>query len=157
MVLVCLYSHSVFVCGLKNQGGAAAAEAIDKICDVVGTMGRLRSDGGSCFTCATFKKACERRRIQHLVVNRYSPFQNGAAERAVAGVKKIFRLFPEIVAQSGKQSRWFSLLGRSIRCLNDRPFSGSTPFEIFYERSRNHEEKLRYDGIPQLVVLLWLI
>ncbi|KAF4646627.1 hypothetical protein FOZ61_005522, partial [Perkinsus olseni] len=92
-------------------------------------------------------KMCERRHIRHFVVNRYSPFQNGAAERAVAGVKKMFRLFPEIVAKHGKPSRWFSLLGRSIRRLNDRPFLGSTPFQIFYGRPRNHEEMLRYDGV----------
>ncbi|KAF4650553.1 hypothetical protein FOL47_001069 [Perkinsus chesapeaki] len=142
MVLTCLYFHYTFVCGLKNQSGTAAVEAVDKVCDMVDTMHRLRSDGGCHFTCKAFKTMCERQGIQHMVVNRYSPFQNGIAKRAVAGLKKTFRLFPDVVKQEGKGSQWFSLLAGATRRLNDRPFLGHVPFEVFYGRPR--EEQLRY-------------
>ncbi|KAF4647545.1 hypothetical protein FOL47_004472, partial [Perkinsus chesapeaki] len=119
-----------------------------------GLMRELRTDGGPCFIGKNFNRWLAQNAVSHKVVNRYSPFENGLAEKTVGGLKASMRLFPEVLrSRYHDSSHWYEVgyfipmllqvASKAVRRLNDRPYLGTTPFTLWYGRERRSEEDTR--------------
>ncbi|EER14475.1 hypothetical protein Pmar_PMAR013598, partial [Perkinsus marinus ATCC 50983] len=136
--------------GLCNQRSQTICGALNRLIQEHGLMRELRSDGGPSFVSSYFKRWLLSKGVSHKVVNKYSPFENGLAEKTIGGLKSSIRLFPEVLrSRYHDSSHWFEVAAKAVRRLNDRPYLNTTPFALWYGRERRSEEEVRLAMEPE--------
>ena len=103
------------------------------------SIGTLRSDGGGEYVSAQFEDYLKSKGIKHEVTARYSPQQNGVAERYNRTVCEAARA--QIIQADLPKSFWAESIATSVYVRNRTPTTAHrspiTPYEMWYGKKPN--------------------
>ena len=94
--------------------------------------GTIRSDGGKEYTGKDFSKWLSAKGIEHQTSTRYTPQQNGVAERYN---RTVGEHVCAILAETGLDNKWWAEAGETVNYVCNRTpqrNQSKTPFELFY-------------------------
>ena len=132
------FSGVIFVYFLRNKNDATKATA-KFLSDVspYGTIKRLRTDGGTEYTCKEFQNLLIENKIHHEKSSPYSPHQNGTAERQW---RTLFEMARCLLLQSDLPKNLWNHALRTSAYIRNRCFVkrlSRTPFEAFTKQRPN--------------------
>ena len=154
VVFVCDFSGFLVVYNMKNKSDVVLAfEKFLQFTARFGKVKRIRTDKANEYTSEAFESVCKKNLIHHETSARYTPSQNGTAERAFGTLTPHVRCL--LIHSSMPQRFWPLAYKYAAHLYNRSPVEriGCTPFQLVYGYKPNVTKLHKFGSPVQTLVM----